>query len=145
MKLSTRSRYGCRLMFALAKNFNKRTVQLNDISKNEGLSEKYLGQIVHRLKRAGFINAERGAHGGYFLTKSPDKINLKEIVATLENGLYIVPCVKNPELCNKSKECVFHKVWGLVSENINKILSNITLQDLYDLENGKISKLNDIK
>jgi len=139
MKLSTRSRYGVRFMLDLAQDYNKEPIQLSNISKNQKISNKYLTQIVYKLKKFGLIKSERGAYGGYFLAKSPEKITLKEIVENLENGLYLVPCVKNPEVCDKSNKCVFHNLWVYLSENIKETLEKINLEDLCKVEKGEIS------
>ena len=80
MKLSTRSRYGLRLMIALAMSYGGGPRLLKEIADTEELSEKYLGQLVIPLKSAGFISAVRGAKGGYELTRDPEGISPLEIV-----------------------------------------------------------------
>ncbi|MGZ6292050.1 MAG: RrF2 family transcriptional regulator, partial [Syntrophales bacterium] len=63
MKLSTRARYGVRLMVALALNYGKGLVFLKDIAKGENISEKYLSQIIIPLRGVGLVNSSRGAYG----------------------------------------------------------------------------------
>ncbi|MFA5284396.1 MAG: Rrf2 family transcriptional regulator, partial [Smithellaceae bacterium] len=96
MKLSTRTRYGVRLMTVLAQNYGKGPVFLKDIAKGENISEKYLSLIIIPLRGVGLINSVRGAHGGYNLSKEPSQITLKEIVDVLEGDCSLVDCVKNP-------------------------------------------------
>ncbi len=81
MKLSTRARYGTRLMLKLALRYGKGPVFLKDIARAEEISEKYLSQIIIPLKGAGLVRAFRGAHGGYTLARAPDRIKLKDIVS----------------------------------------------------------------
>ncbi|OHD31816.1 MAG: hypothetical protein A2086_05415, partial [Spirochaetes bacterium GWD1_27_9] len=111
MKLSTRSRYGVRLMFELAVNYNKGAMQLNDISSKEEISEKYLSQIVIQLRLSGLINSIRGSQGGYLLAKRPEEITIKDIVESLEGGLDIVDCVEDQTTCKRSTICVTQMVW----------------------------------
>lgn len=132
MKLSTRSRYGVRLLIELAMNYSSRSMQLNVISKNQNISEKYLGQLVIQLKSAGFINSERGKNGGYFLARPPKDINLREIVEKLEGSLCLVDCVEDDNLCNRADFCVTRDIWSDISRNIALFLEGITLQDLVD-------------
>lgn len=132
MKLSTRSRYGVRLLIELALNYKSGSMQLNLISKNQNISEKYLGQLVIQLKSAGFINSERGKNGGYFLTRPPGEFNLREIVEKLEGGICLVDCVDDESLCNRADFCVTRDIWRDVSSNISSFLEKITLQDLVD-------------
>src|SRR4030042_540461 len=95
MKLSTRTRYGVRLMVALALNYGKDPVFLKDIAKGENISEKYLSLIIIPLRGVNLVNSVRGAHGGYNLSKEPSQITLKEIVDVLEGECSLVDCVKN--------------------------------------------------
>ena len=87
MKLSTRGRYGTRLMLELAKNYGKGPVNITEISKSQGISVKYLEQIIIPLKKAKLITSVRGPKRGHKLAKSPDKIVLWQILKQLESHL----------------------------------------------------------
>ncbi len=130
MRLSTRSRYGTRLMLELALNYNKGNVLLKDIAKVEDISEKYLSHLVIPLKASGLISSSRGAHGGYRLAKSPSLITVKDIVKTLEGNLSPVECVKNPSVCGRVSDCVTRDIWKMLDEKISDTFSSITLKDL---------------
>ncbi|MEA3454852.1 MAG: Rrf2 family transcriptional regulator [Candidatus Caldatribacteriota bacterium] len=130
MRLSTRARYGTRLMLELALNFNKGTIFLKDIAEKEEISEKYLSHLVIPLKSSGLISSSRGAHGGYRLAKSPPQITLKEIVQTLEGGISCVECVKNPSVCHRASKCATRSIWKKLDEKIADELSSVTLEDL---------------
>jgi Rrf2 family cysteine metabolism transcriptional repressor len=130
MKLSTRSRYGVRLMFELALNYGKEPVLLRNIAKNQEISEKYLSKLIIPLKAAGFVNSLRGAHGGYILAKEPVKISIKEIVEVLEGDISPVECVKNPSLCKRVSICPTRDVWCKLNNEISETLKNISLEDI---------------
>jgi Rrf2 family protein len=130
MKLSTRSRYGVRLMLDLALKSTKGSVFLKDIAKEEEISEKYLSLIIIPLKAAGFVNSIRGAHGGYTLAKPASAITLKEIVDVLEGETCLVDCVKNPSACSRSDTCASRDLWTILSDNISQTLGSVTLDDL---------------
>jgi len=130
MKLSTKSRYATRLMVNLAWNFQQGPVQLNDISRKEEISEKYLSQIVITLRGAGLIRSLRGAHGGYLLAREPNKISLKEIVEVMEGGLDIVDCLDDEKNCGRSGICITRNVWNKVSQAIKTTLDEISLEEL---------------
>ena len=137
MKLSTRSRYGVRLMLDLALKSDKRPVFLKDIAREENISEKYLSLIIIPLKSAGLVNSNRGAHGGYTLAKSPSEISLKEIVDVLEGGTCLVDCVKDPSKCPRSDTCVSRDLWITLSGNISHTLESYTLEDLVRMSREK--------
>ena len=137
MKLSTRSRYGVRLMLALAENYGKGYVYLKDIAKSEGISEKYLSLLAIPLKGVGLINASRGARGGYALSRAPSDTNLKEIIDALEGGTCIVDCVKGHSPCPRVPICASRDIWVLLGEKISETLSSITLEHLVKINHEK--------
>ncbi len=130
MRLSTRARYGTRLMLVLALNFDRGTIFLKDIAEKEEISEKYLSHLVIPLKASGLISSSRGAHGGYQLAKAPSQITLKEIVKTLEGEISCVECVNNPSICSRVTKCATRGIWEKLDEKISDELSSITLEDL---------------
>ena len=87
MKLSTKGRYAVRAMLTLALNQEGNPLSLREISRREGISEKYLEQIFLRLKRAGLIRTVRGVNGGYLLGRKPREISLTEILEGVEGSL----------------------------------------------------------
>ena len=133
MKMSTRTRYGVRMLIDLARNYNKGPFQINAISKLEEISEKYLGQITIILKSSGIINSVKGASGGFFLTRDPAEINLKDVVRILEGDINIVECINNKDSCNRSTKCVTKNIWKEVNEAIESTLEKYTLKDLVDM------------
>ena len=133
MKMSTRTRYGVRMLINLAKKYNKGPLQISAISKLEDISEKYLGQITIILKSSGLINSVKGASGGFFLTRDPSEINLKDVVRILEGDINIVECVKNNDSCVRATKCVTKIIWREVNEAIESTLEKYTLKDLVEM------------
>lgn len=129
MKLSTRSRYGLRLMLELAKQYNNGPVQLSNVSKKQSLSAKYLGQIVLQLKNSELINSERGTNGGYYLSRPPAKITVKEIVECLEGSLELVDLAKVKEPSIAIKE-----VWTDLNQSVKNALEKYSLELLLEIE-----------
>lgn len=130
MRISTKSRYGLRLMVTLAVENKKGPVFLKEIAEKENISEKYLSQIVIPLKAKKLINAYRGAHGGYVLSKPAGEINLKEIMEALEGDLSLAGCTDNPESCPRQAHCVTKDVWELLGKKMAEFLKTITLESL---------------
>jgi len=130
MKLSTRGRYGVRLMLDLALHYGEGPVLLKDIAGRQGISEKYLWQLINPLKTVGLIGSTRGAHGGYVLARPPEEISLKEIVRVLEGSLCLVDCVENPAVCDRSQTCTSRDIWSEASNQISQILESMTLDKM---------------
>lgn len=117
-------------MLALAVNYQKGSLYLKDIAKGEGISEKYLSLITIPLRRAGLVNSNRGAYGGYSLARSPSQIDLKEIIEALEGELYLVDCLKNPSICSRAKMCKSRNLWRHLSKTATETLNSINLEQL---------------
>ncbi|MCX5893066.1 MAG: Rrf2 family transcriptional regulator [Deltaproteobacteria bacterium] len=143
MKLSTRSRYGTRLMLDMAEHYNEGPIQLGDIAKRQDVSVKYLEQIIIPLKKAHYIDSVRGPKGGHILTRPPDQITVGEIVAILEAGTSLVECVEDPTLCERAARCPTRLLWKEVSEAMFGRLHAVTLADL--VERGKTMKSGELK
>lgn len=142
MKLSTKGRYGTRLMLDLALHFGEGPVLLKDIAARQGISEKYLWQLVASLKNAGLVSSSRGSRGGYVLAKGPHEINLGQIVGLLEGAVCLVNCVDKPSLCRRSDTCVTRDIWQELSRNMLASLSEITLAEMADKQKNKVKAVN---
>jgi len=130
MKLSTRVRYGVRLLVELGLHTGDGPVLLRDISKNQEISEKYLGQIMIPLKAAGLVRTYRGAHGGYRLGRQASDITLREIVEVLDGDMCLLECVRDSGSCSRIVRCVTRSVWQELGKRISSFLESMTLQDL---------------
>ena len=127
MKLSTRSRYGTRMMLDLAKHFGDGPVQISEISKRENLSVKYLEQLIIPLKKAGFIKSVRGPKGGHMLNRDADRITVGDIVRILEGGIDLCNCVENPESCERKEYCLTRNIWEEATKAMVDKLDSVTL------------------
>ena len=132
MKISTRGRYGKRMMLDLAAHHDQGPTPLREIAKRQDLSVKYLEQLIIPLKAAGYIRSVRGARGGYTLARKPDKISVGQIIKTLEGGLSLVDCVEDPKVCEREKNCPTRDIWLRMSERLMEELSSLTLSDVLD-------------
>ena len=140
MKLSTRSRYGVRLMTALACANGGKPILLKNIAASEEISEKYLSLIVIPLRAAGLIKSLRGARGGYNLAHDPSEISLGNIIEALEGETCLVRCIKQPAICSRSTICPTRDIWSILGNKINETLNSITLAELAQIKIEKMSK-----
>ncbi|MFH1857431.1 MAG: Rrf2 family transcriptional regulator [Candidatus Omnitrophota bacterium] len=134
MKLSTRARYGTRLMIELASRFGKGLVYLKEIARGEDISEKYLSQLVIPLRNKGLITSYRGANGGYELSRPPSQITLKEIVEPLEGDLALMDC-HSASNHKRASDFVAMEIWCRLGGKIAEFLESISLEDLVRMRN----------
>lgn len=136
MKISTKGRYALRMMLDLAMHGDDGYVALKDIAKRQGISKKYLEQIVPLLNSADFLQTNRGYQGGYMLSKSPDRYTVGDILRTTEGGIAPVACLEQePNRCERSSECMTLDIWKGLYKVMTDYLDGITLQDLIDQKN----------
>ncbi len=136
MKLSTRSRYGTRLILDMAQHRDEGAVQLSEIAKRQDVSVKYLEQIIIPLKKSKYVKGIRGARGGYVLKKEPKDITVGEIVALLEGGESLCDCIDKPRSCKKSKTCMTRQMWMEAARTMFDNLNSITFEELKKGECG---------
>jgi Rrf2 family protein len=117
-------------MIVLAMNYGKGATLMKDVSRGEGISEKYLGQIIIPLRAAGLVTSQRGARGGYTLAAAPDAITVRNVVEAIDGKITPVPCVDAPSACPRSSSCVASRVWKKLGDDIVRSLSAFTLAEL---------------
>ena len=130
IKLSTKSRYGTRMLVEMAQHYNQGPIQLGEIAKRQDISVKYLEQIIIPLKKAHYVESVRGPKGGHVLAKPPEEITVAEIVALLEEGSSLVECTEEAEVCERADICPTRLIWKEASEAMFDRLKSITLADL---------------
>lgn len=130
MKLSTRSRYGTRMMIDMAQRYNEGPVQIGDIARRVDVSVKYLEQLIIPLKKAGYITSVRGPKGGHMLSRPPDAISIGEVVKVLEGGISLSDCVENPKVCDKSEACLTRSLWEEATKAMHDRLDATTLAEM---------------
>jgi Rrf2 family protein len=139
IKLSTKGRYGTRLMLNLARHHNNgnRAVILKQVSEEEDISIRYLEQIIIPLKIHKLVKSIRGAGGGYTLARSPKDINMCHILEPLEGTCCLVDCVSDKDFCDRIGHCATHEIWKGATRVLKEYFENITLQNVLDIARKK--------
>jgi Rrf2 family protein len=130
MKVNTKVRYGLRAILQIAESYGGDPVPISVISDTQEISGKYLEQVVGTLRRAELINSRKGVRGGYTLCRDPKDINLWEIITALDNHTTLVDCVLEPDVCDRSDDCLTRSIWTLLSARMKEFWSSFTLEDL---------------
>ena len=131
MRISTRGRYALRLMLDLATNYTGKPIRLKDVAKRQGISDKYLEQIISILSRAGYVRSIRGNQGGYYLSKPASEYTVGMILRVTEGSLAPVDCLSGGENpCTRQMDCVTLRLWRELDEAISSVVDRYTLEDL---------------
>lgn len=132
MKLSTRSRYGTRLLLDIALHSADGPVRIKDISRRQGVSVKYLEKLIRPLKDAKYIVSKRGPKGGHTFNKSAEEITIGAIVRLFEDELALTRCAKAPKVCPIANDCITRRVWVEAGKAMYDRLDSIRLTDLVE-------------
>lgn len=138
MRISTKGRYALRLMLDLALHDHGDPVRIKEISERQGISNKYLEQIISSLTKAGFVRSLRGPQGGYRLTKQPEQYTVGMILRLMEGSLAPVACLDDEEtFCTREDDCVTLILWKKLDEAIKGVVDTVTLGDMVEWYKNK--------
>ena len=131
MKISTKGRYALRLMADIGAHDQSGCVSLRDVAARQEISVKYLEQIAGMLTKAGFLYSERGAQGGYRLSRAPEEYTVGSILRLTEGSLATVACLEEgAPACPRMAECRTYPLWYKLDGMISEYLDSVKLADL---------------
>ena len=130
MKVSTKGRYGLRVMMELAGAYGRGPLLVGTIAERQAISGKYIHVLMGGLRSAGLVRAARGRNGGYALAKDPGEISALEVVTALEGRFAPAGCVGDASACARSGRCAARDLWCAVAGAIDGVLGGVTLAQL---------------
>jgi len=130
VKVTTKGRYGLRVMMELAEKYGKGPILAETIATDQGISSNYIHVIVNNLKSKGFVRTSRGPSGGYELMRDPSTITALDVVTALEGPTFPVECVVNTTTCGRSGCCATRDLWCEVAAAVDSVLGSCTLKEL---------------
>lgn len=131
MLISTKGRYSLYVLVDLAEHMDDGYVPLKEIAERQGISKKYMENILKVLVENGLLEGVKGKGGGYRLTMAPDHYSLGTILRLTEGDLAPVACAsKEHEGCTRMECCPTRPVWKELNKLINNYLDGVTLADL---------------
>ena len=133
MLISTKGRYALRLLVDLAEHRTDGYIALKDIAERQGVSKKYLEQIVPMLNKSGILRTNRGNKGGYMLAKPANECSVGEVLRATEGSLAPVSCLEYEQNdCPRADGCATLYVWQGLEKAVNDYLNSVTVQDIID-------------
>ena len=148
MLFSTKAEYGIRLMVALGSHDGEQPVPLEVLAEAETLPLSYLEHLAAKLRAAGLVSSQRGAHGGYRLGRAPETIQMLEVVEVLEGPIAPMECFQPLEAEGKAgkvlcaheadgdQACATKLLWTRVQGGVSRALAGTTLAELIAFERG---------
>jgi Rrf2 family protein len=134
MRLSTKPRYGIRILaeIALSARKGEQTSSGKQIAEKQKITEGYLEQLMIPLKRAGLIGTLRGCAGGYKLLKNENEITVLEIIELFEGEVTLAKCSKQCMESEWTLKCPTKKIWKRLADSFRREAGKITLEEIVD-------------
>jgi len=129
MRLTARSEYGVLALIDLGVRYGEGPVSAREVAERQGIPLKFLEQLLAALRKAGLVQAVRGARGGFALTREPAGITVLEVVEALEGPLAPTTC-DGGQLCGRVGACAAAGVWSRATEALRDVFVTTTLDDL---------------
>jgi Rrf2 family protein len=139
VELSCKSEYALLALLELAATYDSgEPLQIRQISAQQNIPDRYLEQLLATLRRGGLVRSQRGAKGGYLLSREPWKITLLEVVACLEG--FDLQANGKEESTKPSKTlegAIICEIWQEADQAAKTVLQNYSLQDLRDRRDSR--------
>ena len=135
MKLSSTSDYGIRALVDLAQHDDGTPIPSSEIAERQGIPGSLAGQVLGRLRAAGFISSARGAQGGHQLAQAAEEIRLDRVVEALEGPLTLAECLERGSQQGRASErctgaAAQVRLWDDVRAAILNTLADRSIADL---------------
>jgi Rrf2 family iron-sulfur cluster assembly transcriptional regulator len=134
VKLTAKGRYAVMAVADMAAQGTSARSSLTEISQRQGISLSFLEQLFAKLRRAGLVESQRGAAGGYVLAEAASDLTLERIIFAVDEDIKAHGCTPEKKLSctGSSDKCLTHNLWGALEHHIEQFLASITVQDVVD-------------
>ena len=144
--ISKKTKYAINALVYLAReNKGAEPIQISKIAESENIPRKFLEAILLVLKNAGMLSSRKGKTGGYFLHKSPDEINIADVMRLFDGPIALLPCVTHTyyERCEECKDeatCGIRSIFADVRNETVNMLKTATLTEIMQRANSMNKK-----
>ncbi|MFP4249667.1 MAG: RrF2 family transcriptional regulator [Armatimonadota bacterium] len=131
MILSQKCQYALRAVYEITLREEDWPVKSGDIAEAQAIPPRFLENILAQLKQGGFVDSQRGKHGGYMLADPEREITVGEIIRFVQGPLVPVHCmVAGADECPLEGECPFHSMWERAREAVVEVYDTTTIRDM---------------
>jgi Rrf2 family protein len=131
MRVSAKADYAVRAALQLAAATDG-PVKGETIAEAQDIPLRFLENILAELRHAGLVQSQRGAEGGYWLSRKPSEVKIADIIRAVEGPLASVRSERPEELDYQGVAEPLRDVWIALRANIRAVLEVVTLADVVD-------------
>lgn len=90
-----------------------------------------VAKLLNLLSKGGLVTSQRGAAGGYTLSRSPEEISVAQIIQALEGPIALTACVTGAsDSCDVESLCPMRGNWDKVNTAIQDALTSVSLAEM---------------
>lgn len=137
--ISKKTKYALNALVYLARNESEGPILISQIAREQHIPQKFLEAILLDLKNAGILNSKKGRGGGYYLIKTPQEVNMADVMRLFDGAIALLPCVTHRyyercEECRDEATCGIRDVFQEVRNETVNILKRSTLAEIMSRE-----------
>ncbi len=121
--------YAIRCIYYLAGKMDE-VVMVDEISREMKTPKSFIAKILQKLSREDIVKSTVGVKGGFYLSKSPSRISLYDVIVAIEGPIAMNRCTVDKRSCSLSKTCKIHPIWVGVREGVEKVLKQTNFQKI---------------
>lgn len=129
MHVSAKGDYAVRAAVHLA-SVSEGPTTAEAIAAAQGISPKFLESILGSLRAAGLVRSQRGAHGGYWLSRPADAVTVADVLRAVDGPLASVRGQRPEEVSYTGTAEPLREVWIAVRASVREVLEEVTLADV---------------
>jgi Rrf2 family protein len=129
VRITAKVDYAVRAMCELATT-DGRPMRGDLVASAQAIPQSFLENILHELKRAGLVAAQRGVDGGYRLAKPAEEITVADIIRAVEGPLADVRGARPETLAFEGAAAPLREVWLALRANLRAVLEGVTVADI---------------
>ncbi len=136
MYISAKVDYAVRALCTLADG-GQRPITAESLARSQHLPAKFLESILNDMRRAGILHSQRGADGGYRLSRPASEITVADVIRPLDGPLAEVRGLRPEATSYEGPAEQLQSVWVAVRASLRSVLENVTIADI---AGGKLPK-----
>jgi len=130
MRISVKVDYAVRAMAQLAAEGSDEPVKAETLARAQDIPLKFLLGILSDLKRAHLLRSQRGAEGGYWLSRPATDISLADVIRAIDGPLANVHDTSLAQLAYNGPAESLREGWMAVRTSPRSVLEVVSLADL---------------
>ena len=102
-----------------------------------GLGLPTVSKVLKTLGRHTLVKSQRGAHGGYVLSRPAAQISVADVIDALEDHPFgLTECSASTGVCSMESDCRIRDNWLRINTVVRQALQAVTVADMVHPQNN---------